>query len=1336
MTPATDRIREQRFSHLQFAKGAHGAFVVVEAKAGWVPIEAAKVNQAPRFVLKVRNQGFVAQFKKSLLRQNLAPMRHQRFIAPVVTRQLPKIVREIQSAFEKFGITGKAGVARIALQVDDPRLRQGLCDQSEVAEIGWQLVGNAQRLRGEFAQFRLIGAAQRVRLSHRHCLRIRRKSGGNQISHPAAFATAKDIRMARQNLLHKAGAGARHANNKNCHFGWVGADLYYLLSRKTRGQVIEKSLNTRFVIGKARAIKPVSFRQMGIGRFIGPQIIISFEQGEVQLNTLGVDKGRLFPRQSFEHIEARIAGLIAMEFPQGSVEGRRIRGQADRMTKASLRVAQTSQLLQHATSRGVCIGITWIKRQRAIASTQGFTLQSQFCQRLRASEPGRNVFGGSRQGGIEILERSFAFTKHEFRHTQLTQCFSILRREGERFLERFNGFLRQAQSQARSSQCGPGVGEIGAYGKRGFRFGHGLSGFSKAQQEQAEMLADQGVPLRRLGRHAQRLLRLADAPALNHQETQAMKGAGVMGRHCQHIAIKSLGFHEPPLPVKLAGLEEKLRVRWHGVSEMAGRLLSYRGLWPVRQKNQAFLFSPLRGADKVQREATRKLLMPVFSRLTAGAFAGLLMISYSEAAPLPLIPMPAQLERGEGAFVLSPETKVVCAQDGDASCTATLSCFSTLLRQTPPPNAAPQGTITFQKEAGMAAEAYHLHVEPSGVVVSATSDAGLFYGAVTLWQLASQDGRIPTIDITDGPRFSWRGVMLDSVRHFQPLPAVKKLIDAMAVHKLNVLQWHLTDDQGWRLEIKKYPRLTKKAAWRSNSRERHYGGFYTQSEAREIVAYAAARHITVVPEIEMPGHASAAIVAYPKLASIKHPPRRVSGDWGIFPNLYNADDATFAFLEDVLTEVMAVFPSPYIHVGGDEAPKGQWNASPRITQRLAELNVKDTKALQGYFTTRIGKFLASRGRRLIGWDEILEGEPPASATVMSWRSVESAGEAAAKGHDVVLSPAPQLYLDNCQLVRHGEPTCRGAEISLHDIYAFDPQPKEPLTGHLLGMQANIWTEHLPTPDAVFYAAFPRLAAFSEIAWSPVAGHDWQNFLQRVPAQMARYKALGIPYADAAFSVSISAAKATSGAVVSLSNQTGLGTIRYTRDGSTPTASSPAYGGAFEVPLPATITAMAFQHGEPLAAASQETITAASLLKRNSYTLEQCSKEILLAQKGKSGAIVMVNIMNPCWIYRGLDLSSLKGFDISVTHMPFNFQIGDDVKKIPLDPKSARHGQLEIRLDDCKGETLAILPLKSKTTHLKAKIKALAGVHDVCFVFARRKVDPIWAIDWVQPLAKE
>jgi hexosaminidase len=286
------------------------------------------------------------------------------------------------------------------------------------------------------------------------------------------------------------------------------------------------------------------------------------------------------------------------------------------------------------------------------------------------------------------------------------------------------------------------------------------------------------------------------------------------------------------------------------------------------------------------------------------------------------------------------------------------------------------------------------------------------------------------------------------------------------------------------------------------------------------------------------------------------------------------------------------------------------------------------------------------------------------------------------------------------------------------------------------MQANIWTEHLPTPDAVFYAAFPRLAAFSEIVWSPVAGHDWQNFLQRVPAQMARYKALGIPYADAAFSVAISASKAASGAVVTLSNQTGVGTTRYTRDGSAPIASSPAYEGAFEVPLPATVTAATFHHGEPLAAVSQETITAPSLLKRNSYTLEQCSKEILLTQKGRSGAIVMVNIMNPCWIYRALDLSAVQGFDIAVTHMPFNFQIGDDIKKIPLEPKAARHGQLEIRLDDCKGVALAVLPLKPKTTRLKAKIKAPAGIHDICFVFARRKVDPIWAVDWVQPVAKE
>lgn len=729
----------------------------------------------------------------------------------------------------------------------------------------------------------------------------------------------------------------------------------------------------------------------------------------------------------------------------------------------------------------------------------------------------------------------------------------------------------------------------------------------------------------------------------------------------------------------------------------------------------------------------------------AGDFAVAQTAMRDEARPLALTPLPQKLVRQPGAFALSAATPISCADPSDKACAWTARYLADLIRKTRglalPVDGDKPGIVLRRTDKIAGAEAYRLHVSPEGVEIAARSDAGLLYGAVTLWQLASQKTGtadridLPAVDIADAPRFAWRGVLLDSARHFETIAFIKSFLDDMALHKLNVLQWHLTDDQGWRLQIKRYPRLTRIGAWRMEN-GRRYGGFYTQAQVREIVAYAQRRGITVVPEIEMPGHARAAIVAYPWLGSTRHPPKAVVTQWGVFHNLYNVDDSTFAFLENVLDEVMALFPSPYIHVGGDEAPKDEWNASREVQRRMRQLHIKDSEALQGYFTDRIGHFLEAHGRHLIGWDEILEGKPPASATVMSWRTVESAGEAADLGHDVVLSPAPMLYLDYCQLARQGEPTCRGMQTTLEDVYAFDPAPKGALAQHLIGMQANIWTEHLPTAAAISYAAFPRLAAFAENAWSPPETHDWRGFLARLPAMFDRYAALGITASDAAVRVAVNAKPAPGGANVSLANQAGFGAIHYTTDGTPPTSASPLYAKPFAVALPSVVAAAAFDNGTMLGSPVRESLDAASLLRRNSYSMDQCTNDLPLAQKGASGAVVMVNIMNPCWIYRGLDLSALHGFDVAVTHMPFDFQIGADIKKIPLNPNAALSGQLEIRLDTCTGETLAVGTLGTQRDRLHLQIAPHSGVHDVCFVFARRKVDPVWALDWVQPLVGE
>lgn len=344
--------------------------------------------------------------------------------------------------------------------------------------------------------------------------------------------------------------------------------------------------------------------------------------------------------------------------------------------------------------------------------------------------------------------------------------------------------------------------------------------------------------------------------------------------------------------------------------------------------------------------------------------------------------------------------------------------------------------------------------------------------------------------IADAPRFGWRGVMLDSARHYQSPAFIKGFIDWMALHKLNVFHWHLTDDQAWRLEIKRYPRLTEVGGWRvhagaapqkdidpATGRPRQYGGIYTQDQVRDIVAYAAARNIVVVPEIDVPGHASAAIAAYPELGVTDVPGAAVPAvpaDWGVYPTLFNVEEATLVLFENVMDEVVDLFPSEYVHIGGDEAVKDQWKASPRVQERMRELGLADEEKLQSWFVARLEKRLNDHGRRMIGWDEILEGGINPNASVMSWRGVEGAIEAARLGHDTVMSPAPVLYFDNRQSADDGAPG-RGFTSTLRDVYSFDPTPDELIPDQarrVLGVQGNLFTEHMRTEDRVEYQAFP------------------------------------------------------------------------------------------------------------------------------------------------------------------------------------------------------------------------------------------------------------------------
>jgi hexosaminidase len=412
----------------------------------------------------------------------------------------------------------------------------------------------------------------------------------------------------------------------------------------------------------------------------------------------------------------------------------------------------------------------------------------------------------------------------------------------------------------------------------------------------------------------------------------------------------------------------------------------------------------------------------------------------------------------------------------------------------------------------------------------------LFYAIQSLRQLfptnifsdsrVETDWIVPCLELQDAPRFAWRGAHLDVSRHFMPLESVKKFIDLMALHKLNVFHWHLTDDQGWRLESLKYPRLTEVGAWRNQTMIGHgmnknpefdgtpHGGFYTQAEALEIVAYGLERHVTVMPEIEMPGHAQAALSAYPEFGNTGDT-LEVWDKWGVNENVFNPLEPTILFLQDILTEVLEIFPSTYIHVGGDECPKTQWEQSTAAQARMTELGIPDEHALQSYFIGRMDTFLTSKGRRLVGWDEILEGGLTENATVMSWRGEEGGIAAAKAGHDVVMTPEYATYFDHYQSQnKELEPLAIGGFLPLEKVYAYEPIPPQ-LTElearHVLGAQAQHWTEYMKDAMQVEYMSFPRLTAFCEVVWSDKTSRNLDGFLTRLKPHLERLDLLKINY---------------------------------------------------------------------------------------------------------------------------------------------------------------------------------------------------------------------------------
>jgi hexosaminidase len=704
-----------------------------------------------------------------------------------------------------------------------------------------------------------------------------------------------------------------------------------------------------------------------------------------------------------------------------------------------------------------------------------------------------------------------------------------------------------------------------------------------------------------------------------------------------------------------------------------------------------------------------------------------------------VIPLPAETVPGVGSFNIGPGT-VVRVPSGDRDAAAAARYLVELWARTnhltlPVSGAAGTGTpsidtIEFRRRSGLGPEAYGIEVTPQQITVSSSSAAGLFYGAVTLWQLlppGGDTGEIPAQTIRDAPAYPWRGLMLDSARHFQTPASIRSMIDWMAWHKLNVLHWHLTDDQGWRLEIRKYPRLASVGAWRIDPNGTRYGGYYTQDEVRDILRFATARHVQIVPEIEMPGHATAAIAAYPYLGAADGEPRRVSAEWGIFTRHFNSDDRTFAFLEDVLAEVIDLFPATPIHIGGDEV-------------------AGVSRALQASFTQRIGRYLAAHGRRMIGWDEILHPGLRRDAIVMSWHGIAGARAAAVAGNDTVLAPSPTLYFDHRQSALPTEPPGRLDVVSLEDVYRFEPRDARLDDGrrpHVLGVQANLWTEHISTEARLQWMALPRAAALAEVGWSAAARRRWPDFLERLVPQFARYRAFGLNYADSVFAPAARVSRTAGGFSLALSNQAqsggaALGGIHYTLDGRELSAGSPRYEAPLQVPEGAQVRAAAFVESEQASRTWSERFDAHTALRRDTHQLELCSDDIgLLLEPAAASAPLAVDIMNPCWIDRGVDLSAGPSVTAAVAALPFNFQIGADAAKIRIGDARTAEGELEIHVDGCAAPALAWLPLApaagaAGVTVLPAqRLPRLAGRHDLCLRFARPRLDPLWALDWIE-----